>query len=256
MDALVVANYTTDGSREVLVPAGHTFGMFGVWADNFSNVTITIDGTIKLSKRHHRWPMADEKNIRDFMMFEDISDVIFRGEGTVDGQGYMWWVREFLQRNKNPKGRPRLVYIRGARNLEFTGIRWLNSPKQHLNIKDVDTMHLHDFEIHVDYKGILELGKLLLSSDDSSSNGLNGMTLPMFPLNTDGIDPAGKNILIERLNVTNFDDAVAVKALNSGGDYATCTENVIVRDLNIWFSTGLSIGSVTPSDKYNCVNNV
>ena len=33
----------------------------------------------------------------------------------------------------------------------------------------------------------------------------------MFPLNTDGVDPHGSNILIERLNITNFDDAVAVK---------------------------------------------
>lgn len=253
MDAIVAANFTTDAVREVIVPGNHTWGMLGVWADNFTNINITIDGTIKLSKRHHHWPLADEKNIRDFMMFNDIQNVTFRGEGTVDGQGYMWWVREFLQRNKNPKGRPRLVVINGGRNLEFTGIRWLNSPKQNLHIKDVDTMHMHDFEIYVDYKGVLELGKLLLGSDYT---GLNGKTLPMFPLNTDGIDSAGKNILIERLNITNFDDAVAVKASNKNNDYATCTENLIVRDMNIWFSTGLSIGSVTPSDDYNCVNNV
>ena len=112
---------------------------------------------------------------------------------------------------------------------------------------------MHDFEIFVDHKGVLELGKLLF---DQEPNGLNGMTLPMFPLNTDAIDIAGKNILIERLNVTNFDDAIAVKGLSKNGDYATCTENVIVRDMNVWFSTGLSIGSVTPSDKYSCVNNV
>ena len=128
MDAIVAANYTTDGVREVLVPAGHTFHMFGVWADEFTNMNITIDGKIKLSKRHHKWPVVNEKgNIRDFMMFSDIQNVTFRGEGEVDGQGYMWWVREFL--GLNNMGRPRLVYIRGGRNLEFTGIRWINSPK-------------------------------------------------------------------------------------------------------------------------------
>lgn len=42
------------------------------------------------------------------------------------------------------------------------------------------------------------------------------MTLPMFPLNTDGIDPHGTNILIERVNITCFDDAVAVKASHKG----------------------------------------
>lgn len=72
MDAIVAANFTTDAVREVIVPGNHTWGMFGVWADNFTNINITIDGTIKLSKRHHKWPLADEKNIRDFMMFSDI----------------------------------------------------------------------------------------------------------------------------------------------------------------------------------------
>jgi len=46
------------------------------------------------------------------------------------------------------------------------------------------------------------------------------MTLPMFPLNTDGIDVSGKNILIEKLNITNFDDTVVVKPLNSNQKYA------------------------------------
>ena len=119
---------------------------------------------------------------------------------------------------------------------------------------------MHDFEIHVDYKGQLEIGQLLFGSGFAPQwidiSGINNRTLPWFPLNTDGIDPAGQNILIERLNVTNFDDAVAVKAVTSNSKYATCTSNVIVRDMNIWFSTGLSVGSVTPSDKYACVDGV
>lgn len=68
---------------------------------------------------------------------------------------------------------------------------------------------MHDMEIYVDHKGQLEINKLLLG--DKGYTGLGGKTLPMFPLNTDGIDPHGTNILIERVNITNFDDAVAIK---------------------------------------------
>jgi len=32
-----------------------------------------------------------------------------------------------------------------------------------------------------------------------------------MPLNTDGIDPAGSNVTIRNVNITNYDDAVAVK---------------------------------------------
>lgn len=35
--------------------------------------------------------------------------------------------------------------------------------------------------------------------------------IPIFPLNTDGIDPDGRNIWIHNITVTNFDDVVAVK---------------------------------------------
>jgi polygalacturonase len=38
---------------------------------------------------------------------------------------------------------------------------------------------------------------------------------PIFPLNTDGIDPAGSNVTIRNLNITSFDDAVAVKPSRS-----------------------------------------
>lgn len=34
---------------------------------------------------------------------------------------------------------------------------------------------------------------------------------PTMPLNTDGIDPAGSNVTIRNVKITNWDDAVAVK---------------------------------------------
>jgi polygalacturonase len=40
--------------------------------------------------------------------------------------------------------------------------------------------------------------------------------MPTFPLNTDGIDPSGTNVIIRNINITNYDDAVAVKPCNGG----------------------------------------
>ena len=80
--------------------------------------------------------------------------------------------------------------------------------------------------------------------------------MPTYALNTDGLDPAGKNILIERLNITNYDDAVAIKNSDRYGRYATCSENIVVRDCNIWFGVGMTIGSVIPRTQYSCVRNV
>ena len=111
-------------------------------------------------------------------------------------------------------------------------------------------------EIHVDIKGQLEISKLLLGSDGGFFDDGNGPTLPAFPFNTDGIDPHGTNILIERVNITNFDDAVAIKPSDNTYTIAKCSENIVVRDMNIWYGVGLTIGSVPARDEYSCVNNV
>ena len=82
------------------------------------------------------------------------------------------------------------------------------------------------------------------------------MRVPAFPFNTDGIDPSGSNILIERVNITNFDDAVAVKPSDKKYRIAQCSENIMVRDMKVWWSVGLTIGSVPAEDDYNCIRNV
>lgn len=76
----------------------------------------------------------------------------------------------------------------------------------------------------------------------------------MMPFNTDGIDIIGQNVLIERITVTNFDDAVAVKPDSHTG--SGCTENMVIRDSVVNFGVGMSIGSVAPNDNYNCVRNI
>ena len=83
----------------------------------------------------------------------------------------------------------------------------------------------------------------------------SGWKVPMFPFNTDGIDPSGQNILIQNVTIENYDDAVAVKPGHLN-DEEGCTENVIVENANIVHSVGMSIGSVPPNAKINCIRNV
>jgi len=162
----------------------------------------------------------------------------------------MWWIREYL--GTNEYHRPYLIYVRNAKNIEMTGVRWMNSPCFHIMINDFDTGYFHDFEIHVDSKGQLELNHLF-----GGSNGLlPSVTLPTYALNTDGLDVSGVNVVIERLNITNFDDAVAIKPLSKDNVRAHCSEGITVRDLNVYYGVGMSVGTLVPHDSYNCVRNV
>lgn len=82
------------------------------------------------------------------------------------------------------------------------------------------------------------------------------VTVPTYPLNTDGIDPAASNVLIERVKITNHDDAVAVKPSHSTDDISPCSEHIIVRDVEVHFGVGMTIGSVPPRDSYACIRDV
>jgi len=64
-----VKNADPDGDREVYVPAGMTFNIMPIWFSYITNLTLTIDGTLKASKNHQDWTL-DERgraaNLIDF----------------------------------------------------------------------------------------------------------------------------------------------------------------------------------------------
>jgi len=75
---------------------------------------------------------------------------------------------------------------------------------------------MHDFEIYVDVWGQLELHRLFSYKYEIEKTVVNGFSIemPMFPLNTDGIDIWAKNATFRRVKVTNFDDSIVPKPCN------------------------------------------
>ena len=156
-DALIAANWTTiEEDREVYIPWNNTFHMMPIKLDYMRNVTLTIDGTVKVSKRQNNWPRyrngGGKLKLREFWEFDEAHDLTIQGNGTVDGQGYMWWMREYI--GTNPlSSRPDLVRINGATNLEVSGVKFKDSPHFHVHVEDFDGLYFHDFEIEVNRKG-------------------------------------------------------------------------------------------------------
>ena len=137
LQALSAANSTdVEADREVLVPGDLTFNMLNLQAAYIKNVTITIDGTIMASKRNHHYKTSTngkgKTKVIDFFDFFEVHNFKIQGRGTVDGQGYMWWIRDYIQRN--PYGRPCLINVDRGTNLEFTGVKWQNAAFYHLKI--------------------------------------------------------------------------------------------------------------------------
>jgi polygalacturonase len=256
--ALEAATNNTYGTHIVHIPEGYWFSMFPVEVEWLTDITIQIDGVIKASKRHTRYPVSWElrgdgswrQRVSNFMQFDHANRILFKGKGMVDGQGFMWWMREYIV--NNPGGRPHLIEMYHSEDVEFTGITWKNSPQYNINVRDINRFYFHDFTIDTDILGQFVIGQFFGQHDSMR----DGFPLPTFPLNTDGIDPAGSNVLIERVNIINFDDAVAVKPQHNDGEKATCSENIMVRNCNITYGVGMTIGSVPPSNNYACVRTV
>lgn len=82
------------------------------------------------------------------------------------------------------------------------------------------------------------------------------LNLPTFPLNTDGIDPAGSNIYIRNVNITSYDDSIAVKPARQDYVLAKCSENITAEYLTTWQGVGMTIGTVPPNPLTYCVRNV
>ena len=176
----------------------------------------------------------------------------------------MWWVREFL--NKNLAHRPKLIRFDHLDGMEFSGLYVKNSPSFHIVPKDSQNMYFHDMEIYVDVMGQLEINLLFNENmPKSASNPVDfaklmqtaafdrkHLELPIFPLNTDGIDANGRNITFRRVKITNFDDAIVAKPGNKA-KHIPCTQDVLVEDCEVVFGVGMSIGSIPPSEHHTCV---
>ena len=70
--------------------------------------------------------------------------------------------------------------------------------------------------------------------------------IPLFPLNTDGIDPSGARMKFYNLTVQNYDDVVVPKP-SSGNDPINCTQDMLIENATVVLGVGMSIGSVPPN---------
>ena len=106
------------------------FSMFPIYINDHHNIHIKIEGTVRASKNYKEWPISNHGQYDHFMSFENCSNITFSGNGTIDGQGYMWWVRELL--NKNEAHRPKIMRFDNQVGFEMSGLMVKNSPSFHI----------------------------------------------------------------------------------------------------------------------------
>lgn len=144
------------------------------------------------------------------------------GQGTVDGNGHVWWEAKAEDHKKGlPEApRPMLFDLTHSRKILIDGVTIRNSPQYNIMAVLCDGLTVRNVKI------------------------LNpGHTAP----NTDGIDPIStRHVLIEHDLIDTGDDNVAIKSgLVERGDPNVPSTDITIRDCDFRNGHGLSIGSET-----------
>lgn len=259
--ALFYALKNASAGDVVVVPAGLRFDVIPCCTlVNLKGVSLRVDGALAghdcSSSGYDKWPL-DGHDFRSILKFEDCEGLRVSGAGAIDGQGHHWWWSFAL--NRLEQKRPLALEVNGCSDVVLEGLAVLDSPR--FNV------FFGAFSRNVRVRGVTILCDW--ESQQSAAAAARrraealGLELPMFPFNTDGIDVAGADILVEDSVISNWDDVIAVKPADSLGDDGLpkafgedCTRNVTVRNLTVYRGAGLSVGSVHPSTRKPCVDGV
>ena len=159
-----------------------------------------------------RYPGAPDP--QPFLSASDVRDIVIEGAGMIHGQGRHWW-EAFDALPKDDKARKTLrpkamVKISGCTNVTIDGLVTQDPPNVHYSIGGENVV----------------MRNLIIESPEKSHN-------------TDGIDIAVVNGLIEKSRISCGDDNIAI------GGSTRETRGLVVRDCWFGFGHGMSIGSFT-----------
>ncbi len=166
------------------------------------------------------WLKAKSSDFVPFISGKDLTDVTFTGEGTIDGNGFVWWpeaekARQIKSGYTLP--RPNLVVIERTKNLRFENLTLQNSPKFHLVPTDCNDVVISNVTF----------------------------LAPERAANTDAMDPSGHRYLITKCKVDVGDDNIAIKAGKKSADGKFQSEDFTITDCTFLHGHGMSIGSET-----------
>jgi polygalacturonase len=182
------------------------------------NLHLEKESTILFSNNAKDYESGDG-SFHNCMEVQDGEDIAITGQGTIDGQGALYW-REFLAA-RNGGGddvrRPRLIQLTRCLRVLVQDVTLTNSPSFHLVPGGCQNVTIEGVHIKS----------------------------PMISPNTDGIDPSGINFLITRCTIDTGDDCIAVKAGSPfDADHLAC-ENFLITDCMFLHGHGMSVGSET-----------
>ncbi|HTS18402.1 MAG TPA: glycoside hydrolase family 28 protein [Verrucomicrobiae bacterium] len=198
------------GGGVVLIPEGNFLtGPFTLASQ--INLHLAKGATILITDDLKTYP-SDGDRYQDCISVNGAHDIEISGEGTINGQGKVWW--DAFRADKSMTHRPYMVRLAKCTRLYVHGVTLCNSPMFHLVPKDCTDVTIQGITIQS----------------------------PANAPNTDGIDPSGWDYLITKCTIDDGDDNIAVKP---GSARSPENKHYVITDCIFRHGHGMSIGSGT-----------
>ena len=154
--------------------------MGGVFSDGLTDVTIQIDGTLKLCSDRKHYPTDPSGMPIDAIQLANSVNLKLTSSfiGTLDGQGGDWWgIVKYLSDTNH---RPIMLHVKGATNLLIEKILFKDSPRFHVYAERLEGAEIRDCVVDARWP------------DDSGNHDVHDLSA----FNTDGFDVSGNNVWI------------------------------------------------------------
>lgn len=175
-----------------------------------NNVNLLIDTNTTLTML----PMSSWPGTTTFITGNTIHDIAISGAGTIDGQGSPWW--------SCGCSRPNFIEFDKCTRAEIQSVNLQNSPTFHIMVH----------------------------------NGNNGLTIQNIRINTlstspntDGIDLASTNVLIQGCFISDGDDNIQIGSSSS----SAVASDITITNCTFGTGHGLSIGQPTQAGVNNLI---
>ncbi|KAL1802616.1 hypothetical protein ACET3Z_031263 [Daucus carota] len=181
------------------------------------HLSIMIYGTIKASPHRSDY----KKNTNEWLVFQNLTDVVVGGGGTINGNGRKWWLHSCKINKAFPcTHAPTAVTFDGCKNMKVDNLKIRNAQQMHLSFKDSNNIKAYNLRV----------------------------IAPGTSPNTDGIHITDtKNIEIYSSVVRTGDDCVSI---------VSGSKNIKIMDLTCGPGHGISIGSLGKGNSVDHVSNV
>jgi polygalacturonase len=238
-----IADCDKKGGGMVLVPAG-TWFTGAIHLTNNINLHLEKDAIILFSTEESdylpvvpsRYEGVNYMGLSPFIYANNCHNVAVTGEGTLDGQGEVWWPRNtnsivaLYQMGKDNKPLEKRVFADEKLFLRPSFIQLNNCDSillSDFNLKDSPMWTIHPLY--------------------SSNIIIRNVNVNTLGLNTDGIAiDSSRNVLVDNAIVRSGDDAIVIKSGRDSDGLRTNkpSENIVIRNCQVYQGHGgVAIGS-------------